>query len=257
MGITSTIPGVSFGAVALLLNIYEKILNSLNLGNIKKNSHFLILLCAGCLCGIFLFSKLFTFLIVEYEMFTYYCFTGMIVGCTPMIYKRAKFDKVRFLNVAIFVMAFAFMIFLAFIGDGSHVNKTLAQLGGMSIPLLIWIFFAGFISAVAMIIPGISGSIVLLMLGAYTVAIEALSTFNIIIIAVIGSGTVMGILTGAKLIKALLGYHPQAVYSAVIGLILGSTFIVFPGYSWDIYGIIAILLAIISGVFIYFFSRRN
>jgi len=256
MGVTSTIPGISFGTVAILLNIYEKFLNSISLVNIKKNLTFLIPLCMGCICGIFAFSWLVTFLLTNYEMITYFCFIGMIIGCVPMIYKRAVSDKIRFRSVALFVAAFVFMLVLAFTSDGSLTNQTLAQLGGITPSLLAWIFFAAFISAMAMIIPGISGSIIMLMLGAYTVAVEAISTFNFVILFVVGTGVILGSLAGIRIVKTALRIDSQGLYCAVLGLIIGSIFIVYPGFSQDITGVIAIILAAISAFAIGIFSKR-
>ena len=258
MGLTSAIPGVSFGSVAILLNNYEKILNSAaSWASIKKNQTYLGILCVGSFCGIFLFSKLATFLLAEYEMIKFFCFIGMIIGCTPMIYRRAKFDKVNLQNKAIFVLAFAFMVFWAYMSKDSSANQTLAQLGGISPSLLVWIFASGFIGAMAMIVPGISGSIVLLMLGAYTVIFEGLSTLNIAIVAATIAGMILGIMAGIKLVNKLLQFCSQAVYSAILGLILGSVLIIFPGFSWNAEGLIAITCGLICMTFIYFFSKNN
>jgi putative membrane protein len=141
--------------------------------------------------------------------------------------------------------------------DGSNANKTLEQLGGISPTVLIWIFFAGFISAMAMMIPGISGSIVMLMLGAYTVSVEAVSTFNIPIVLVVGLGIILGSLSGIRLIRTILTLHPQIVYCAVLGLITGSIFIIYPGFSRDAEGAIALLFAFLFIVITGIFSKRK
>ena len=260
MGITSTIPGISFGTVAILLNFYEKFLNSVSLVNIKKNLAFLVPLMTGCVIGIFYFSRLVTFLITEHKMITYFAFIGMIIGCVPMIYKRANFQGVKLLNITIFVLAFLFMFFMAFVTHMSEniaVNQTLAQVGGISPSVLSWIFFAGFFSGMGMMIPGISGAIIFLMFGAYTIAVEAVSTFNIPLILVVGSGVVLGCLTGVKLIKIILAHKPELVYSAVLGLILGSVFIIYPGFTADLEGVKAIIFAIAFMVFSIVFSRQK
>jgi len=257
MGLTSTIPGVSFGTVAIVLNIYEKILTAMSLTNLKKNSGFLIPLGVGCVCGVLLFSKLVTYLLLEHEMVTYFCFIGMIVGCVPMIYRRIKCDKIKFSSIAAFVLSLAFMTYLAVLNYGSQSNQTLEQMGGITSSLLVWIFFAGFISAMTMIIPGISGAVIMLMLGAYTVSVEAVSTFNVVIIATVGAGILLGCLAGIKLVKVILGLYPQELYSAVLGLILGSILIIYPGFTAGPEGIESIVLAILFAVFIYLFSKKN
>ena len=257
MGWTSTIPGISFGTVAILLNIYEKLLDALSLANLRKSSPFLIPLCIGVIFGVFTFSKLVTFLIIEHEMITYFCFSGMIIGCTPMIYKRANLDKIKLQNVAVFVLAFAFMLMLALISDDTNTNRTIAQFGGVTPNLLAFIFIAGFISAMAMIIPGISGSIVMLILGSYTISVEAVSTFNIAIIFTVGVGIILGSLTGIKIIRIILKLMPQVLYCSVLGLMIGSILIIYPGFILNFEGIVAIILGLICIPLIYAFSKKN
>jgi len=260
MGLTSTIPGVSFGTVAIVLNIYEKILHALSISGLKKNSNFLAPLGLGCICGVFVFSKLVTYLLLEHEIITYFCFIGMIIGCVPMIYRRIRRDKsekIKARSVSVFILALVFMTFLAAMNYGSQANQSLAQMGGISPGLLVWIFVAGFISAMTMIIPGISGAVIMLMLGAYTVAVEALSTFNVIIIGTVGAGILLGCLVGIKLVKMILWRYPQELYSAVLGLIIGSIFIIYPGFSMDLVGVAAIILAAVFAIFIYLFSKKN
>ena len=257
MGWTCTIPGISFGTVAILLNIYEKFLNSISLANLKKSASFLIPLCIGCIVGIFSFSKLITFLIIEHEMITYFCFIGMIIGCTPMIYERANIDKIKFRIVAVFVIALAFMLLLTLMRDETSTNRTIAQFGGVTPYLLIFIFVAGFISAFMMIIPGISGSIVMLMLGGYTASVEAVSTFNLAVIVAVGTGIILGSLTGVKAVRIVLNFMPQVLYCAVIGLMLGSIMIMYPGFTLCAEGIAAIILALIFIPLTYFFSKKK
>jgi len=262
MGLTSTIPGISFGTIAILLNFYEKFLDAVSIVNIKKNLAFLIPLIVGCIMGIFSFSRLVTYLLTHHEMVTYFSFIGMIIGCTPMIYKRANFskvDKIRWIHVTVFVFGFLFMFFMAFIAfmnDASNVNQTLAQIGGLSVSVLTWIFFAGFFSGMAMMIPGISGAVVMLMFGAYTVAVEAVSTFNIPLLLAVGSGVILGSLSGVKLIKIILAHKPKIVYCTVLGLIIGSVFIIFPGFSADREGVFAIIFAIAFMFISAVFSRK-
>jgi len=257
MGVTTTIPGISFGTLAIFLNIYEKILNAASVKTFKENLHFLIPLILGAVVGIFSFSRLVTFLLEEHHIVTYFCFIGLIIGCIPMIYKRAVVDRLRVRNVIVFVLALAFMLYLAFMSGDVLTNKNLAEFGGISPSLILYLFSAGMFHAFIMIIPGISGSIVMLMLGAYTVIVESLSTLNGTIILVVGTGIIIGAAIGIKVIKILLKRHPQATYCAVLGLIIGSIFIIYPGFVIDLEGLLAIVGAIVFGLVSFFFSRRS
>ncbi|MCL1808223.1 MAG: DUF368 domain-containing protein [Clostridiales bacterium] len=240
----------------MLLNIYDRILYSVSLVDFRKNLAVLGPLALGGACGIFSFSRLMAFLLAKYEMAMYFCFIGIIAGCIPMIYKRAKYDKIKPRNAAVFAASFAIMAALAFIDRGTLTNKTLAQLGGLSAALSLRIFFAVLASTVAMLLPGISGSLVMLLLGVYTVAIEAVSTFNFAVVAIAGAAVLCGGLIGVKLIKAMLRSHPQALYCGILGLITGSIFTIYPGFSADAQGAMSIFLMVLSAVLTFLFSKK-
>jgi putative membrane protein len=197
------------------------------------------------------------FLLDRYEMIMYFCFIGMILGSIPTIYKRAKYDKLKPRNGIVFACALLFTILLTFAEYGTQANKTLEQLGGISPSLLAWIVFATFISTIVMLLPGISGSIAMLLLGTYTVSIEAVSTFNIVILSAMGVGVLLGGLTGIKFIKIMLRYHPQALYCAMLGLIIGSVFMIYPGFSPDINGVLSILFMLAFTACTYLFASKK
>jgi len=257
LGLTVTIPGISFGTMALMFNIYEKTLNAFSAGNIKKNLDFTIPLFLGIVCGVFAFSNLVTWLITEHEIITYFAFIGLIIGCIPMIYKRAEIDRIKFRNVLAFIIALACTLVLAFYKSSTLENKTLDELGGLTPDFLVWIVFAGFVCAVAMLIPGISGSIILLMFGTYAVAVEAIAEFDMKVLLPLGASIVLGIVVGIKVINVLLKHHHEMVYSAALGLVIGSIFIVYPGFTKDMEGAIAIILAAAFALVSYLFSKKT
>jgi len=251
------IPGISFGTMTMVFNVYEKLLDALSIGHIRKNLDFSVPLLGGAVVGLFAFSSLVTYLITDHEMITYFAFIGLIIGCVPMIYRKAEIEKIRPSYVIAFVIALTFTIYLAIMHYSLMDNLTLEELGGASPSLAVWIFIAGFISAVAMLIPGISGSIIMLMLGTYTASLEAVSKLYLPLIIPVGAGIGLGIIVGIKIIKALLGRNRQLVYSAVLGLIIGSVFIIYPGFTPDLYGALAIILAAGAAVASFFLSRKT
>jgi len=251
------IPGISFGTMTMMFNVYEKLLDALSIGHIKQNLHFSIPLLGGAVCGLFSLSWLVTYLITEHIMITYFAFIGLIIGCIPMIYRKAEIEKIKPLYVIAFAVALAFTIFLAVKHYSLMDNLSLAELGGPTPILGLWVFVAGFISAVVMLIPGISGSIIMLLLGTYTVTLEAVATFYIPLIIPVGAGIGLGIISGIKLIKTLLDHNRQLVYSIVLGLVIGSIFIIYPGFVANSYGAIAIIFAVGAAAVSYFFSRKG
>jgi len=255
-GSTSVIPGISAGTLAIFLNIYEKFFTLASFKNVKMNLQFLTAFCFGCACGIFSISNIIMFLLDRFGQVMYFSFIGLILGMIPMIYVRASSEKIKMRNVFIFILSLLLMLIIAVTGSENLTNQTLEQLGGITIPILTWLFVAGMISAVALLIPGISGAVVMLIFGAYTVFVEAVSTFNVIILAVLGAGMVVGCLAGIKIIKIMLRSYSQALYSSILGLILGSVFVIYPGFSFDVTGLLSVVFAAGFAVLAYFFSKR-
>ena len=255
-GSTSVIPGISAGTLAIFLNVYEKFFAVISYTTVIKNMSFVISFGIGCACGIFSISNAILFLLERFGQVMYFSFIGLILGMIPMIYTRSRSDKVQIKNIFILIISLLFMIIIAITGKDTLTNQTLEQLGGLSVPIATWLFVAGMFSAIALLIPGISGAVVLLIFGAYTVYVEAVSTINIIILAILGASMTTGCLAGIKIIKALLKWHSQALYSSILGLIIGSVFVIYPGFSMDITGFLSVVFAAVFSVVGYIFSNR-
>jgi len=257
LGVANIIPAISGGTMAVILNIYDKILYAISLKNVKRNLSFLIPLGLGCVASIFALSNVMISLMEHYTMILNFCFIGLIIGSVPMIYKRARYEKIKGRNVAIFFLALAFMFLMAMFGNGGLSNKTLAELGGLDLRLATWLLFVSAISTIAMILPGISGSFVMLLLGAYTIALEALANLNILVIIPIGIGIMLGGFIGIKFIKTMLRFHPQALYFAILGLIIGSIYSIYPGFIANIEGFLSLVLMLVFAVISYLFSKNS
>jgi len=141
--------------------------------------------------------------------------------------------------------------------NGSLENKSLDELGGLTPHMVFWLFFTGVVCAFAIIVPGMSGSIILLMLGTYNVAIESVAAFDFAILAPVGAGIAVGMVGGVKIIRTLLNKFNQMVYCAILGLVIGSVFIIFPGFEPNLKGAIAIGFAAAFAAVSYFFSRKG
>ena len=136
----------------------------------------------------------------------------------------------------------------------------------MSTRLLIKIFIAGFIGAVAMIVPGISGSLLMLMMGVYTIIITAIPSLFVpdtmfhafFLLLPNGIGVLLGLLCGAKAIGFLLKKLPHQTYAVIFGLICGSIIVVFPGFEGfaSVLGFISSVLCVISGAAVAYFSSK-
>lgn len=255
LGVANVIPGVSAGTMAVSLGIYDKLLDSITLKKekLKKNLPFLMTLLVGIALGILLFSQGITYLYENYTMETSFTFMGIILGSIPMIWRSvAKEGKVKPAGWIPCIVTFGIMIVMLFMGDDASNQAVITRVNFMG---SIWLVIAGAISAFAMIIPGISGSFIMLTLGVYTTVMSAIPT-NLGILIPTGIGVVIGLIGGTKLVKILLRDHTQATYLAILGLVLGSIFTLYPGFELNSKGIVAIVLMIVGASISYYFSDK-
>ena len=256
-GAVSPIPGVSSGTLFVFFNIYEEFFQEASFENLKKNIPLLISFVIGTAIGIVGVSHIILHLLTNHAILMYFSFIGLILGCIPMIYKKATVQKVKHGNVTIFIVALSFMIFLTFTSGSDYANQSLEQLGGLTPLIGIWVFVASFISSTAMLIPGVGGSVMMLAFGTYTIYIEAISSLDPIVLPILLISMVLGILVSIKVIKGLLVTHPQTLYGAILGFMIGSVFLVFPGFSFNLEGFFAIVAMSTCGVFSYYLTKKE
>lgn len=261
LGIANIIPGISGSTVAVILNIYDKILYALSFKNFLKNWNFLLSLTFGAVCGIFIFSKLVSYLYEHHSGILNYGFIGLIIGSLPMIYTKARQEKLQQKNWFPFILSFLFMIALSILkyisettGTGSAVGDSVSTLP-VSIRLS-WIFIACFISIIAMLLPGISGAFILVLLGCYAPVLVAISTFDFSVLTAASLGMLLGGFVGVKIIKIMLREHPQALYMAILGLIVGSIFGLLPPFNNIFPDFYAIALMFLCGLLSFKFSQK-
>ena len=234
VGVANIIPGVSGGTMAVILKIYDRLIETLSLKNVKKNLPFIIPLGIGAAVGIVLFSKAIEFLLGNYPMATNFTFMGLILGSIPMIFQRARGEKMEAKGMVSFLVALVVMVVIALLKPAES-NAVLALT-----PLnLLILFGASAISTFAMILPGISGSFVMLVLGVYTTVLTSISgvftwpidgaTWHCVgMLIPVGLGCIVGLIFGSKLVDVLIRKQPQATYFAILGLVVGSLLAVFP-----------------------------
>lgn len=257
IGVANAIPGVSGGTMAIILNIYDKILFAISFKNLKKHLSFLVPLVLGVLLGTFLLSKVIINLLDNYNMLLNFCFIGLVLGSIPAIYKKAKDERVKPRNAVLGVIAFGFMVFISYINQDDIANKTLSDFGGISISLCLWLFITVLISTIAMILPGISGSLIMLLFGVYAVVMESIAEFNILLLIPIGLGVLAGLFLGVKVIKKMLRTHPQALYFIILGLVVGSIFAIYPGFAANLEGVLSLAGLAVFACAAYFLSSRK
>lgn len=247
IGIGNAIPGVSGGTIAVVMKIYDRLIGAItpNIKKLIKNMPFLIPVGIGMVIGIFLTAVALEKLFQLYNVPTQLLFLGLIVGSLPLVLNECKKEqkKIRPINLIPFAIGVIFMIALLFAGSG----KALFSSGALGVRDVVLYIIMGFIAAVTMIIPGVSGSMVMKIFGAYDAVISAVANLEIPVLICFGAGAVIGIFAAAKVIDLLMKKYRQGVYCLIIGLIIGSVPHIFPAeFRLNVQGIIGIVLFFIG-----------
>jgi len=245
-GITETVPGVSGGTIAIVLGFYNELIESVNhfTEDPKKYLKFFIPLLIGAAAGVFLFSSLISFMLTNYSLPSMTLFIGLITGIIPHIFAKTRGDdkKIKLKNAALTAAPFVLLIMISHLKGTSGAADPAEAVRSMGTASAAFIFFAGILAASALIIPGVSGSFVLLLLGVYPVATYSVSSIGayltdignvglfLDIVKVLGplaAGVAVGGLSTARLIEKLLKDHGRTVYSIILGLLAGSVYALF------------------------------
>ena len=251
VGGTMTVPGVSGGSMAMILGIYERLISSISsfFKQIKENSIFLGIFLMGSFLGMFLFANGLLSLMEAYPMPVRYFFIGAVAGGIPMIFREANVKKATWKSIGYLILGIIIVSLIALLPNGLFsVNNS----GFLGILLQI---IGGFVIAVALVLPGISVSQMLLMLGLYEEVITAIGTLNILGILPLGIGVVAGILLTTKLLENAMKNYPQATYLIVLGFILGSLSELFPGFTGDVTQFISVITSVIGFFVVYMISK--
>ena len=222
VGVANIIPGVSGGTMAVVMGIYDKLIGAVSdlRKDFKNSVLYLLPIGIGAVLGIVLFSHLIEFLLRDFTMPTNIFFLGLILGSIPMIYHRAVREKFKKVSLLPFFVSFAIMMVMTLLqnvsDEGSALITTLTV--GSAVRLLL----SAAVAAACMIMPGISGSMVMVLLGVYTSVLTAISSMNIPILIPVAVGVLIGIFAGAKIIDICMKRYEQQTYFAILGLIAGS-----------------------------------
>ena len=261
IGVANIIPGVSGGTLMITLGLYEEVINTIShfFENFKKNVKFIIPIGIGMVVSILLLSKVISFCLDKYPFPTTFFFIGLILGGIPLLWKRASGAKRKISNWVVFGITFGIIMLFTF----SKSSNYFVSLNNLDIYGYVKLFVIGIISAATMVIPGISGSFVLMLLGYYEPIVNTIKDLtnmellgrNILILAPFGIGIVVGIILVAKLIEYLLNRYPVKTYYGVLGFVLASIIaIIVPILKVSpsiLEVIISVILVIVGGITAY------
>jgi len=232
MGIANIIPGVSGGTLAMTLGIYEQFISSIShlFSKLKENLKFLIPVAIGMVLAIITLSRVIDYSYNHFPLPTMLFFVGLVLGGIPMIYNKIKNEKKTKLSNAItFLIPFLIVLFMSVIG---MFTTGIGEVNLVSLNFFeyILLFLVGMLAAGTMVIPGVSGSLVLMLLGYYYPVLGLIKsitkfenlTHNLIVAATFGIGIIVGIVAISKLIEFLFNKYEKKFYFGVFGFILAS-----------------------------------
>lgn len=279
VGVANIIPGVSGGTMAVSMGIYDRLIGAIGslTRQFKKSFLTLLPILIGMVAGIGAFSFIIPYCLTNFSFQTCMCFTGLIVGGIPEMLGKTrdalKKEQKRLgaLHIAAFLLLLAVAVWMA-LANSDAVGADSINVGALMVVKLI---FLGIITSATMVIPGVSGSLLLMMLGYYsgivgTVRnfISALKNFNgdmllhcILVLAPFAIGCVLGILLISKLISWLLRKFESITYCAILGLIAASPFAIFWKMENHVFTpasvIVGIVLFAVAAVFTYLFGKKT
>ena len=241
MALADSAPGVSGGTVAFILGFYDKFIGSLDglfRGKMEEKKSallFLIKLGIGWACGFIIAALVLGSIFNEQIYNISSLFIGFIVFAIPIvIYEEREALKKNYLNVLFTLIGIAFVVAITLLNPASGQGISV-HVDNLSIGLIIYVFFAAMIAISAMVLPGISGSTLLLIFGLYVPIMSAVKEFLHMnfsyfpILCVFGLGIITGIVLFVGLIrKALENFRPQTIY-VIIGMMIGSLFSIVMG----------------------------
>ncbi|HGZ3621407.1 TPA: DUF368 domain-containing protein [Staphylococcus aureus] len=235
MGTSDLVPGVSGGTIALLLGIYNQFIASIS-GIFSRrfwpSFTFLIPIIIGMLLAMGSLSNLFNYLLSQHHIPTMFFFGGLIIGIVPYLLKisnyKTSFTTKHYMMV---IAGIAILIVITLMNNGDkHAGETLT----LSTSLIIKYFIAGMCASSAMLLPGISGSFMLLVFGVYGTVMLAISEVvklnfaGLPILLAVGFGVLAGFIISSKIIQYFLTHHKLMTFALIIGFVVGSLFAVFP-----------------------------
>lgn len=229
MGMADIVPGVSGGTLAFILGIYERFIAALTSFNIEAlkllakgkiqdlwkhiDGSFLLCVFLGILTAIFSLANVISFLLEHHPVPLWAFFNGLIIASLPMLIKNVQWTILRgclFVAGAIFAM----------------MVTTLTPM--QSEPSYLFFFIAGFIAISAMMLPGISGSFLLLIMGMYAPITEAVSELNLAVLSIFALGCISGLLLFSRLLNWALKRVHDAMLATLSGIVLGAMFRIWP-----------------------------
>ena len=226
IGAGAILPGISSGVLCVIFGIYENLLNCvLNFfKNIKENFKYLFPIGLGSLIGIVLFGNILKYLFFAYPIQIKFIFIGLILGSIPALVKTCT-SKVKFKSSYLIFTFVTLLVGILLV----ILEKKISRFNDVNYNFL-FLIISGFLMSAGIIIPGVSNTLILMLLGIYEHYLDAVSIIYLPFLFPLGIGIIIGSIFFMKLTKFLLDkFYPQTFF-AIIGFTLGSVFILYPRF---------------------------
>lgn len=227
IGGTMTVPGVSGGSMAMIMGMYDRLIASVSscFRSPARSVAFLLRFVAGAGIGMVVFSRFISFLFTtRADVPLRFFFLGAVAGGVPMIYKKAGIKKFSLGAAAYPVIGILAVVILTLLPTGLFTPDGSFGIGAVFLQLA-----GGVIIAIGLVLPGVSVSQMLYMLGIYESIIQNISTLTILPLIPLGAGVLGGVFLTARLLERLMERHPQPTYLIILGFMFGSLPELFPG----------------------------
>lgn len=264
LGISFVIPGVSGGTLAVLMGIYEELIEAASnfyksVNDFKKYFMYLLPIGLGVVFSVSVFARIIKFGLDKAPIITILIFLGMIIGGIPSLCKNVKGNKITIKDASLMLVGMLIVLSMLIF----HKSSNLVNFDNMNMYGYVILFFVGMLAAVTMVVPGISGSFTLMLIGYYEpvlnmvneiTAFKNLNT-NIILMCVFMLGVILGIVFVSKVIDWCLKHYKKETYYAIIGFVLSSIVSVLYEVSKfpmnEVHLVIGVVLLIINSVLVY------
>jgi len=252
IGVAMIIPGVSGGTIAVLLNIYEDMINAIAdlKKDFKKSFKYLLPIGIGMVLAFAAMYYPLKYALNYVPLQTITLFAGLMLGSVPSMFKDAKSNGFKYIDLIASVLSFVIVVGICFLPNMGNVDLT-SKLNTLDYALL---FIIGILGSCALVIPGISGSMLLLIFGYYQPILNTISglkydfSHSFVILMTFGLGIIFGFFTIAKVMKYLFNKFQRTTYWAIFGFVVGSLIAIY--LSFDFSSIVLNSITIISSIIV-------
>ena len=225
IGSGAILPGISSGVFCVIFGIYEKLIDSiLNFFKFpKKNFKFLLPIFIGMFIGVFIFSNLINYFLIKFPIQTKSIFIGLILGSIPSLFKEVNKNYKFKLKYLLFTLI-SFILGILSVFLESNISTNIASVNFNFLYLLL----SGFLMSIGVIVPGVSSTVILMLMGVYSSYISSISSLYFPILIPLGIGLLLGSIIFMNITNFLLKKFYIQTFYTIIGFTLGSIFVLFP-----------------------------